>query len=286
MPTYDLLTGTPVWHSQIRTPDGSAPRNATTEAGGLQDVADCLALLKREGPDLVGSVGDMINFPSPGEGQVFNTRENGQYSFTYSIPGLPGPFAEPFVKPSLAANGCWVSAMRYALTGNSNPAQIIPGLIPLPSYPRLVGIGTGTCNVFGAGTQIINTATSWTQVNDGTADLSLSITCAAGDHVKFSIGPIYGRGTTSINGSALYVQAHVVDGAAYADYPLTIAPPLAIADNLEERVKYLEFEHAVTTGPIALYLQAKTALGTSGTIHFDQFGPLGGSQWLRFEVIR
>lgn len=274
MPTFDLLTGAAVWHDQIRTPDGSAPRNATTEAAGLQDLTDCVTFLKQHGPDRIGTVASMVSRDAPAEGDVFFTLENGQYRFTYTSPGV-GPFPDPFVKPSGTVAGWWISALWAQLFGSSNPAKISQALIPTPSYPRMVSVGSGTCTAF---TQSITTSTYF-QVNDGTNDLSANIVCAAGDRVRISIGPITGHTTASA--TSLLAEALIVDGAANVEYPMTLVENNSIID----AVGYLNFEHLVTTGPISMYLRAKASIGGAGSVSFSAYGPTG-SQWIRLEVIR
>ena len=244
----------------------------------MQDLANRAAYLKRLGPGRTGNVAAMVGMPNAHDGDIFHTWENGQYTFTTAA---IAPQA-PFVYASSTTAGRWVSVLWDVLFGSSNPALVRQSLLPLPPYPRIVSLGTAACSVFAGGTQHITTST-YAQVNDGTIDLSASIFCAAGDHVRVSIGPIYGN--TVSDGDTLTVNAHVIDGAANVDYPLTLVQPAPAGANVAQG-EYLTLDHLVTTGgSIGLFLQAKCNVGGAGYVYFGAFGT-SGSQWLRFEVIR
>ena len=282
MPTYDLLTDDPTtFPNQVRTPDGSAPRNATTEAGPLQDLANRTAFLKRWGPDHMGSILDMRGLVAPQGGDDFFSLEFGHYVFRTAVTAGPEPFC-------YAANdgtvGRWVSPMIRLLCGQAvpsgSPALIQQSLLPNPPYPRLVSEYVRTCAVFGAGAQHITTST-YVQLNDGANDLSDEVNCSVGDRIHVSIGPIQGN---LVAGGSLVVNARVADGGGShdLDYPIAVA----VTGDTSVQTRYLHFVHTANTTTPTIYLQAKCDVGGAGYVYFRAFGGTAASQWARIEVVR
>jgi hypothetical protein len=102
-----------VWPAGIRTPTGTDPRNATTEAAICRDTADAVAWLRAHSVDRMhATMGDLQAVTNATPGEAHHVSGYGWYWYTASALALQTPYV---MTASGMGGGRWVSDALYAL---------------------------------------------------------------------------------------------------------------------------------------------------------------------------
>jgi hypothetical protein len=276
MPTYDLLTDNPTTYpTQVRSPDGSAARNATTEAGGLQDLANRTAYLKSRIGNIIGSgtTAAMKAITVASVGDLFFVDLVGWYS--YSASGTP---QSPWIENATGiGSGAWVHDSMMSLLDAGAPARLVDSVM---KYPQLVQSFLAGDAAHGNSDYLAYTLTNSLSpvVDHNSGTLSVALTgLHTGDLVDFDVGPLIVANGSGSPAQVLQFNLEVTQtglSGGVTNYPI----PLAVGASQDWRVLYIPASFtSASTSTATFTLQANFPASGGAIASIQNPGIIGGS---------